>query len=122
MHDTIARSELLLSPRVLIPFDDARRHSRTRLHLTLAEAELGPHRTVVSTNLGGVAWRHFSEPGRDWRRGQAMKRLTNSHKLISTSGVVSRKTRRPLFAVSALAADLIQSRRSEYNRPTASPR
>jgi hypothetical protein len=29
---------------------------------TLAEGELGPHRTVVSTNLGGVAWRKFSEP------------------------------------------------------------
>jgi hypothetical protein len=29
---------------------------------TLAEGEIGPHRTVVSTNLGGMAWRKFSEP------------------------------------------------------------
>jgi hypothetical protein len=29
---------------------------------TLAPGERGPHRTMVSTNTGGVAWRHFSEP------------------------------------------------------------
>jgi hypothetical protein len=42
-----------------------------------------------------------AEIGRNWHRWQAVKRLTNSNK---------RQT-----------ADLIQSRRSEYDRPTASP-
>jgi hypothetical protein len=29
---------------------------------TLAEGERGPHKTVVATNTGGIAWRRFSEP------------------------------------------------------------
>lgn len=29
---------------------------------TLADGELGPHKTMVATNTGGVAWREFSEP------------------------------------------------------------
>jgi hypothetical protein len=29
---------------------------------TLADGELGPHKTMVSTNTGGMAWRQFSEP------------------------------------------------------------
>jgi hypothetical protein len=29
---------------------------------TLADGERGPHKTMVATNTGGVAWREFSEP------------------------------------------------------------
>ena len=29
---------------------------------TLADGVRGPHKTMVGTNTGGVAWRHFSEP------------------------------------------------------------
>jgi hypothetical protein len=29
---------------------------------TLAEGARGPHRTIVASNAGGMAWRHFSEP------------------------------------------------------------
>jgi hypothetical protein len=28
---------------------------------TLAEGERGPHRTVVASNVGGMAWRHAKE-------------------------------------------------------------
>jgi hypothetical protein len=37
----------------------------------LAEGERGPHKAMVATNTGGVAWRHFSEP--DTRRWHAAK-------------------------------------------------
>jgi hypothetical protein len=58
---------------------------------------LAPLRLVVGTAQDSIPF----PPRRDWRRWQAVKRLTNSNK---------RQT-----------ADLIQSRRSEYDRPTASP-
>jgi hypothetical protein len=29
---------------------------------TLAEGGRGPHKTMVASNTGGVAWRQFSEP------------------------------------------------------------
>jgi hypothetical protein len=38
---------------------------------TLAPGERGPHKTMVATNTGGVAWRHFSDP--DIRRWYAAK-------------------------------------------------
>jgi hypothetical protein len=29
---------------------------------TLKDGERGPYKTIVQTNTGGPAWRHFSEP------------------------------------------------------------
>jgi hypothetical protein len=43
--------------------------------LTLAEGERGPHRNVVASNAGGMAWRHAKEitpTDEGWPAGWAM--------------------------------------------------